>query len=59
MPGLIEELEREQTEIQRELAAGAVYRDDPVRAMQLVARSEQIETELMTALERWEVLGQL
>ncbi|RYF18836.1 MAG: ATP-binding cassette domain-containing protein [Comamonadaceae bacterium] len=59
LPALIETLEREQKAIESELTAGAVYRDDPGRAQQLAMRSEQIETELMSALERWEALGQL
>ena len=59
LPARIEALEQEQKDIQAELAAGAVYRDDPARAAQLATRSEQIEEELMTALERWETLGQL
>jgi len=59
LPGLIEALEQEQKAIQDELAAGAVYREDPARAAQLAVRSERIEEELMTALERWEALGQL
>jgi ATP-binding cassette subfamily F protein uup len=59
LPGLIDALEQEQKAIQAELAAGAVYRDDPQRALQLAQRSEQIEDELMAALERWDALGQL
>jgi ATP-binding cassette subfamily F protein uup len=59
LPGLIESLEQEQKAIQDELAAGTVYREDPARAAQLAVRSERIEEELMTALERWEALGQL
>lgn len=59
LPALIDALEQEQKAIQAELAAGAVYRDDPERAAQLARRSEQIEEELMTALERWETLGQV
>jgi ABC transport system ATP-binding/permease protein len=59
LPGRIEALEQEQKAIQAELSAGAVYRDDPARAAQLAVRSEAIEEELMTALERWEALGQL
>jgi ATP-binding cassette subfamily F protein uup len=59
LPGRIEALEQEQKAIQAELAAGTVYRDDPARAAQLATRSEQIEEELMQALERWEALGQL
>lgn len=59
LPGRIESLEQEQNAIQAELAKGNVYRDDPARAVQLASRSEQIEEELMAALERWEALGQL
>ncbi len=33
--------------------------DPDHRAMQLAQRNEQIEAELMAALERWEQLGQL
>jgi ATP-binding cassette subfamily F protein uup len=59
LPALIESLEQEQKDIQSELADGRVYGDDPGRAQQLAVRSERIEQELMTALERWETLGQL
>jgi ATP-binding cassette subfamily F protein uup len=59
LPARIDALEQEQKAIQSELASGAVYRDDPGRAVQLATRSEQIEEELMQALERWDALGQL
>jgi ATP-binding cassette subfamily F protein uup len=59
LPARIEALEQEQKAIQGELATGALYRDDPARAGQLAQRSEQIEQDLMLALERWEALGQL
>jgi ABC transport system ATP-binding/permease protein len=59
LPARIEALENEQKTIQAELNAGAVFRDDPARAVLLAQRIEQIETELMAALERWDVLGQL
>jgi ATP-binding cassette subfamily F protein uup len=59
LPALIDALEQEQKAIQAELAAGVVYREDPARAVQLATRSEQIEEELMAALERWDALGQL
>lgn len=59
LPGLIAALEEEQKQIQAELSSGSVYRDDPGRAQQLAIRSEQIEHELMAALERWDALGQL
>jgi ABC transport system ATP-binding/permease protein len=59
LPQLIEALEKEQADVQAELAEGRVYRDDPQRAAQLAARVDQIEQELMSALERWEALSQL
>lgn len=59
LPARIEALEQEQKAIQAELMDGAIYRDDAARAADLARRSEQIEEELMTALERWEALGQL
>jgi ATP-binding cassette subfamily F protein uup len=59
LPGRIEALEQEQQAIQAELSDGVIYRDDPARAAQLAQRSEQIEDDLMQALERWETLGQL
>jgi ATP-binding cassette subfamily F protein uup len=59
LPALIEQLEEEQRTIQGELAQGEVYRSDPQRAAQLAQRTEQIEAELMEALERWEALGAL
>jgi ABC transport system ATP-binding/permease protein len=59
LPALIDGLEQEQRAIQAELSDGAVYRDDPGRAAELATRSEQIEQDLMSALERWEALGQL
>ncbi|HEY8355824.1 MAG TPA: ATP-binding cassette domain-containing protein [Ramlibacter sp.] len=59
LPALIASLEQEQKAIQDELTAGTVYSADPERAGALVKRSEQIEEELMTALERWETLSVL
>jgi ATP-binding cassette subfamily F protein uup len=59
LPALIDALEQEQKAIQEELAGGAIYSQDPGRAAQLATRSEQIEQELMIALERWDALGQL
>ncbi|HWI81955.1 ATP-binding cassette domain-containing protein [Ramlibacter sp.] len=57
LPGLIESLEEEQRDINDALADGAMYRDDPERAVQLAERSAAIEDELMAALERWEALS--
>ncbi len=57
LPGLVEALEQEQKEIQLHLSDGSLYRTDSARAAQLATRSLKIEDELMSALERWEVLG--
>jgi ATP-binding cassette subfamily F protein uup len=59
LPQLIDALEKEQRDVQTELAEGKVYREDPQRATQLATRVDQIEAELMSALERWESLSQL
>lgn len=59
LPALIESLEQEQRTIQDDLADGSLYSSAPERAALLVRRNEQIENELMTALERWEALGKL
>jgi ATP-binding cassette subfamily F protein uup len=58
LPKRIEALEREQSEIAAHFTDGSIFRDDPKRARQLQARSEEIEAEVMAALERWEELEQ-
>jgi len=57
LPGLIDELEREQKTIHGELADGSLFVREPERAAQLAERSAHIEDELLAALERWETLG--
>jgi ATP-binding cassette subfamily F protein uup len=57
LPDLIDSLEKEQKEIEGELADGSLFVSDAPRAMQLAERSAQIEEELLAALERWEALG--
>jgi len=56
LPGRIEALEREQSEIAAHFADGSLFRNDPKRARQLQARGEEIEAEVAAALERWEAL---
>ncbi len=58
LPERIAALEQEQSEIAAHFADGSLFRDDPKRARQLQARSEEIEAAVMVALERWEVLEQ-
>jgi ABC transport system ATP-binding/permease protein len=57
LPALIEGLENEQKALHAELADGSLYVSDSARAARLSERSVQIDGELTTALERWEILG--
>lgn len=57
LPAAIAALEAEQKDIAEALADGSLYASDNARAVELSERSTQIDDELMTALERWEVLG--
>ena len=52
----IEALEREQSEIAAHLADATIYRIDAKRAKQLQRRSEEIESEILAAMTRWEEL---
>jgi ATP-binding cassette subfamily F protein uup len=56
LPKRIEALEREQIDITAHLADGTIYRTDTKRAKQLQTRNEEIEAELLAAMERWEEL---
>ncbi|MCP5286591.1 MAG: ATP-binding cassette domain-containing protein [Burkholderiaceae bacterium] len=57
LPARIEALETEQAQIAATLAGSEIYVHEPQRVAALNARHEAIEEELMTALERWELLG--
>jgi ATP-binding cassette subfamily F protein uup len=57
LPDLIAALEAEQKEINLLLADGSLYAIDNARAMKLAQRSAEIDDALLTALERWELLG--
>ena len=57
LPQLIESLEAEQAKARAELADGSLYTRDGARAALLQGRDGAIDAELMTALERWEVLS--
>ena len=57
LPALISTLEAEQKEIAQALADGSLYAIDNTRAMKLATRSAQIDDELLTSMERWELLG--
>ncbi len=57
LPDLIDALEKEQGVVRKELADGSLYASDPQRAASLYSRDAALETELMTALGRWEALS--
>ena len=57
LPSLIEQLEAEQAKLNRLLADGSLYVSEPKKAADMAARITQIDDELLTAMERWEVLG--
>ena len=57
LPERIEALEAEQKDLGERLSDPALYADEPARAADAQARYEQIEAELMDALERWEALA--
>jgi ATP-binding cassette subfamily F protein uup len=56
LPGTLEALEREQTELARKLADPALYQDRSVDLKALNARHAANEAELLRLLERWEEL---
>jgi ABC transport system ATP-binding/permease protein len=57
LPGQMEALEKEQADIDKAMAGGALYGTDPARAAQLAARHAEIDEALLAALERWEALS--
>ena len=56
LPAQIEQLEKEQAELDRILQDGQIYSADPARAAELASRHAQVEEEWMTAMERYEAL---
>ena len=57
LPEQIAALEAEQNDFTEALANGRLFASDDARAVELSERDAQIDDALMTALERWEVLG--
>jgi len=57
LPGLIADLEAEQTQIRATLSDSEIYVRDPQKATELHQRDAEIEDALMQALERWESLS--
>ena len=56
LPSKIETLEAEQAAIATRLADPATYQGEPAVAKGLTDRASAIEEELMTAMERWDLL---
>jgi len=56
LPERIAALEAEQKTLAAQLADGSLYATDPARAAELATRHDEIEMELLEALERWDVL---
>jgi len=56
LPGRIEALEKEQTEIQSRLGDAGFYQQDKDSVAQTLARLKEIETELEQCFERWAAL---
>ena len=56
MPGKVEALEREQTDVAAKLADPALYRERAGEVKPLQARHAAIEEALTQALKRWEEL---
>jgi ATP-binding cassette subfamily F protein uup len=57
LPGRIEALEAEQKILFERLASASLYTEAPQQVAALQARHDEIEAELMAALERWEILA--
>jgi ATP-binding cassette subfamily F protein uup len=57
LPSLIESLEKEQKQVRLTLEDSSLFAKDPGQATSLYARDAAIDVELMTALERWEILS--
>ena len=57
LPGRIEALEAEQRLLSERLASSELYTEQPHLVADLQTRYEQIDAELLDALERWEILG--
>ena len=56
LPVRIEQLEKEQVEVQAQLGIPELYKSDPAAAKKLTARLQALETELAAANTRWEAL---
>lgn len=56
LPAQIEALETEQADLEKALADGSLYANDPTLAAQKASRLMQVEEQWMTSMERLQVL---
>lgn len=56
LPAQIEALETEQADLEKALADGSLYANDPALAAQKASRLMQVEEQWMTSMERLQVL---
>lgn len=59
LPGEIEALEAEASQLTEELGSPTVYQENPDRIPIIQARIAEIETEILAKMERWETLESL
>ncbi len=57
LPKKIEALEKEQTEINSQLADGEIFRTDPKRAAEISKRTGEIDELILEAMTKWEALA--
>ncbi len=57
LPGRIEALETEQTELNTLLADGAIFQSDPKRAAEAAKRVGELDELIFAAMEQWEALA--
>jgi ATP-binding cassette subfamily F protein uup len=56
IPNRIEEIEREQTQLNEQLANSALYKGDPQQIIALKTAMTKLDSELTELMERWETL---
>lgn len=59
LPAEMEALEKEQAEINAQLADGNLFVSDNDKAMKLSARLAEIDEQLLEKMERWEELEEM
>jgi ABC transport system ATP-binding/permease protein len=57
LPAQIEALEKEQTELNSQMADGSIFRTDPKRAAEVSKRASELDELILNAMTRWEELA--